>query len=187
VKKLIFKAMTAVSLGCITTPALAQQASSRATAPAFQSEQAPVAAPTDFAGYSYGYVGAPVAYGMVPASDAAYAGYVDETAQPQPVPAPGSTQDNYDIAPATTKAGGACGVMNACCNDCCDPSPMPCLATASILPPPCRSAAWRRPTPIIRLVSAWARPMQSIVAPACSWLTRISRAKLTARCSPILR
>jgi hypothetical protein len=121
VKKLIFKAMTAVSLGCITTPALAQQASSRATAPAFQSEQAPVAAPTDFAGYSYGYVGAPVAYGMVPASDAAYAGYVDETAQPQPVPAPGSTQDNYDIAPATTKAGGACGVMNACCNDCCDP------------------------------------------------------------------
>lgn len=112
-KKLIYKAMTAASLACMATPALAQQISSRATAPLFQTEETPVTTPADLAGYSYGYVGAPTAYDPGPSPE--YAGYIVQNEEPYTAPA----NDDIDIAPATTKVG--CSEAMSCCQDCCEP------------------------------------------------------------------
>ncbi len=115
-KKLIFNTMAAVSLGVLATPALAQQSSSRANSPVFQFEQAPVATPANLAGYGYGYVGEPVAYGIAQAPVTEYAGYLVESDEAQAAAA----GEEAGIASA---AGGGCGSCGSalCCDECCEP------------------------------------------------------------------
>jgi len=116
--------MAAISIVGAADPAPAQTRFARPLASLFRSEQKPVADPAKMAGYRYGYVGVPTAYGAAAnskasaAADAYYMGYLADDAAPPAGPAavPAPSQS---LAPAT-RGCGSCGA-SSCCGDCCDP------------------------------------------------------------------